>query len=193
MIRRLITGVALTFAASLAVAGCDSATSEEPPDRPAAASAEQPTGSPAVVWAEQVCASVAAGAAELSKLPQLDPANPEGVKQSLIDYMSSLSSALQSVADSIVEAGEPPVRDGQAAVDKAMKRLTTTKVAVDEAATQLQEAEVSDQSSLERVVGRAGRGLEKLRTEGGPTADLTENPALKEAFAQAPICRKLDS
>jgi len=177
MNRAALAGLTLTLGLA---AGCGSDSS-----------GDQVNGQ-AIAWAEQVCQTVQVGGQRLSEPPQVDPTNPQLAKDSLVGYLGVLLEALDSVAQGISRAGAPPVADGQSAVDKAMEALGKNRTAIGDARTKLQQAP-SDPVSFQQVLTDVGTQLGQLGSAEGPTKDLRSNPALNEAFTQAPTCQRLDA
>ncbi len=145
----------------------------------------------AIAWAEQVCQTVQAGGQRLSQLPQVDPNNPAQAKDGLVGYLGVLLEALDSVASGITSAGNPPVANGQSAVNAAMDTLSKTRTAIGDARTKLSQAP-ADPASFQQVLTEVGEGMGKLGGTEGPTKELRANPELNEAFTQAPTCQRLD-
>lgn len=164
----------------MAIAACDSGSSD---------GGGQVSGK-AIAWAEQVCQNVQAGGERLSQLPQVDPSNPVGARDSLVSYLGVLTEALDSLASGLTSAGAPPVDNGQSAVNAAMSTLTKTRTAVGDARTKLQQTP-GDPASFQKVLTEIGEGMGKLDAAEGPTKDLRANPQLNEAFTQAPTCKRL--
>nr|CEL22960.1 hypothetical protein [Kibdelosporangium sp. MJ126-NF4]CTQ90099.1 hypothetical protein [Kibdelosporangium sp. MJ126-NF4] len=147
---------------------------------------------PAIAWADQVCQTVQDGGAKLSQLPQIDAANPQQAKASLLTYLGSLADAIDSVSTRLRQSGPPPVAEGQAAVDRAMTTLSTARGTLDTARGKLQQAQANDPASFQKAVEDVGTGLAPLGGATGPTKDLRANKELDVAFAHAPTCQRLD-
>lgn len=148
---------------------------------------------PAVTWAGHVCEVVRAGGVTLSQLPAMDPSAPAKAKDSLVTYLGSLSAALAELADGIQHEGVPPVRDGQATLDRAMSTLDASRSSVDSAKARLAAAAVSDQATFEQAVREASTAFQQLGDTDGPAKDLKDNPELARAFTAATTCRNLDT
>jgi hypothetical protein len=179
MIRRFVAAVAVTASACTALAGCGSDKDDARND-------------PAIAWSDSVCKTIEAGAAKLSQMPAVDPSNPQAAKDSLVVYLGHLSEALVGVSDGFKTAGSPPVKDGQATLDKAMTTLTTTKSTIDTAKTKLQAAAVTDQATFQAAISDISGVMKTLTNAEGPAKDLKENPELAAAFKAAPTCQKVE-
>ncbi|GHF52812.1 hypothetical protein FHX82_004215 [Amycolatopsis bartoniae] len=147
---------------------------------------------PAITWSDHVCEVVRAGGVRLAQLPAVDPSAPAKAKDSLVTYLGSLSAALTDLANGITREGVPPVRDGQATLDRAMATLTSNRTSVDRAKEKLAAAPVTDQATFDAAVQNASTAFANLGTAEGPTKDLKDNPELAQAFGKAPNCRNLD-
>ncbi|CRK57216.1 hypothetical protein [Alloactinosynnema sp. L-07] len=179
MIRRVIAAATLAMCTCATAAACGS-------DKGPQANA------PAIAWSEQVCKAIDAGAAKLSQLPAVDPSNPQAAKDSLVVYLGSLSDALGGVSEGLKTAGTPPVTDGQAALDKAMTTVTTTRSTVDTAKTKLQAAPVTDTVTFQAAISDISKVMSQLTDNEGPAKDLKSNPELATAFASAATCQRVE-
>ena len=173
----------LTVALAVGVTACGAAPA------PAPGNAEN---GPAITWSDHVCEVVRAGGVRLAQLPAVDPSAPAKAKDSLVTYLGSLSAALGDLANGITREGAPPVRDGQATLDRAMATLTSNRTSVDEAKEKLAAAPVTDQATFDAAVRDASTAFANLGAAEGPTKDLKDNPELAQAFGKAPNCRNLD-
>ncbi|MGW5055351.1 hypothetical protein [Actinokineospora sp. NPDC004072] len=194
-----LVAAAVSAAAVLAVAGACGSDPEAPPQLPApgqGTTAEQAPpadlSDPAVAWAEKVCTAVEDGGKALSQFPAVDPSDPAKTKQAMLDYLQAISDTLAELGAGISAAGEPPVDGGAAAVDAALKRVEDLRAGLSGARAELAAVETGDPAAFQAALAALGPRLEGLNTTEGPTTDLKANPALKDAFAQAPACRRVD-
>ncbi|GGS48308.1 hypothetical protein [Actinokineospora fastidiosa] len=197
-----LVAAAVSAVAVVAFAGGCSSDPEAPPQIPAPGAAADATGQtqappadlsdPAVAWAEQVCTAVEQGGKKLSEFPAVDPNDPAKTKQAMLDYLQRISDTLGELSAGISAAGEPPVDDGAAAVDAALTRIDDLRGALSTAREKLSSVEASDPVAFQTALAEIGPELEGLNTTEGPTTDLKANPELKDAFAQAPACRRVE-
>ncbi|MEV6908831.1 hypothetical protein [Amycolatopsis sp. NPDC051071] len=145
----------------------------------------------ALAWVDKVCSGVANGSAKLSQPPAFDAANPQGTKTAMVSFLNSLTAALDDMAGGIRNAGVPPVPDGQSAVDKATSTLGDTKSKVSATLAKMQDAKVSDQASLQKVIADADSTMSGLSEPEGPIKPLRANPELNLAFAESQTCRQV--
>ncbi|MGQ0837192.1 hypothetical protein [Actinokineospora sp.] len=190
MVRRLAVVVAVL---SLGLVGCSgsndsggSRTSGTTTTTTAAAG-----GGDAVAWAEQVCAVVAPESAALSAGPDIDPSDPAKAKTNMVAYLDTLVSALDRMIGGVRAAGAPPVPDGQAAADTAIKALDGARTTVGTAKTNFEKADASTVAGLQTGLLQVSQDLGKLGDLDDPTKGLRGNQELNRAFEQAPSCKKL--
>ncbi|MBP2330558.1 hypothetical protein JOF56_010943 [Kibdelosporangium banguiense] len=145
----------------------------------------------AISWAEQICQTMESGGAKLSRLPQIDPANPRQATASLQAYLGSLADSIESVSIRLEQAGPPPVTDGQAAVDRARTTLGTIRTALGSARDKLQQMAAGDPESFRKGMQDVSTGLAPLGGAANPIADLRANKELDAAFAHAPACQRV--
>ena len=177
MFRRLVSLVCVAVS-GLVVAGCSDSDGD--------------SDGPAVAWVERVCASVEKGAQTLASPPAADLADPQTAKTAFTDYLGRVSQALDTVSAGIRDAGQPPVDDGQRAVDNAMGTISEIKTAIETARTRVAGLPVTDPAGFQQALNDVGAGLAKINGVEGPTKDLKANPALNEAFGKAPACQRID-
>lgn len=179
---RIAIAAVSTTAAAVLLSACGS---DEPAD------AGRHADPAALAWVDKVCSGVATGSAKLAKPPAFDPADPQGTKTAMVGFLNSLSAALDDMAGGIRNAGVPPVPDGQSAVDKATTTLGETKSKVSATLTRMQDAKVTDQASLQKVVADADSTMSGLSEPEGPIKHLRANPELELAFAESTTCRQV--
>ncbi|MFL6141875.1 MAG: hypothetical protein ACJ72N_08415 [Labedaea sp.] len=142
----------------------------------------------AVAWSEQVCKSVGDDMAKLGQTPDIDTSDPAKAKQGLVTYLGTVSSSLDHMVKGIKDAGPPPVKDGQQAVDRATGALQDAKKSLDQAKSTLEGAKSSDPAALQDAFTKFGEDMSKL---GDPFQDLDANQELKAASDKAPSCKRL--
>ncbi|MFC7614727.1 hypothetical protein ACFQV2_15535 [Actinokineospora soli] len=147
---------------------------------------------PVIAWAEKVCGVVEQGGKSLSQIPAIDPNDPAKTKQAMLEYLGAISDELGKLGEGISAAGDPPVDDGAAAVDAALKRIETLRGSLAKAEEKLSAAPVTDPAAFQAALAQIGPDLEGLNTTEGPTAELKANPELKDAFNTAPACRRVE-
>jgi hypothetical protein len=146
----------------------------------------------AVDWAEKVCRSVEGDVGKLQQTPDIDPSNPQQAKESLVAYLGNLETALGNMVQGIRDAGDPPVTDGKAAVDKLTNTLDGAKTSVASAKSNLEQAPVDDPAAFQAAFTKVGEDMQALSNLDDPTKELESNQQLKDAFDQAPTCKRLD-
>lgn len=179
MLRRLCHAIVMTVAIGLLVS-C--AANEEPTQRERA-----------IAWADQVCGSIRAGGEALSALPNVDPAKPGTSKRAVLDYLNTLSTALDDMATDLHAAGTPPVTGGMATYGSAMKTIEDLAATVDDATKRLRRAEVRDRASFTQAMSGVGKVFSTVSDSAGPAGALGENPALRRVFAETERCEGIDS
>ncbi|MCT2592409.1 hypothetical protein LHJ74_21295 [Streptomyces sp. N2-109] len=173
MFRRVVTGVALSAAVSLAVVGCSSAGS--------------PGEAPEVTWAGNVCEHLSRNGSQL-RLPAIDQKKPQQAKKRVVAFLDGLATQLGSLEKDMKKEGAPPVEDGKQSFTKAMEGLSQAKQEVDGAVTSVRESKVDDEKSLNAALAKAGEGFRKAGRYQGPAQELRADPALKSAFDEAEDC-----
>ncbi len=175
--------LAMAAAALLSCAACGSDAPAADPGRHADPAA--------LAWVDKVCTGVAAGSAKLSQPPAVDSADPVKTRDAMVDFLGRLGSALDDMAGGIRGAGVPPVPDGQSAVDKATGNLTATKTKVGETKAKMEQAKVTDDASLRKVISEADATMGQLADPEGPIKDLKANPELDLAFSESATCKRV--
>ncbi|WIX84994.1 hypothetical protein [Amycolatopsis sp. DG1A-15b] len=168
-----------------ALLSCAACASDTPPDPGRHADPA------ALAWVDKVCTGVAAGSAKLSQPPSVDDADPVKTRDAMVDFLGRLGSALDDMAGGLRGAGVPPVPDGQSAVDKATGTLTETKTKLAETKTRMEQAQVTDQPSLRKVISEADSTMGQLADPEGPIKDLKANPELNLAFSESATCKRV--
>ena len=174
--------LAISAAALLSCAACASDTPADPGRHADPA---------ALAWADKVCTGVAAGSAKLSQPPAVDDADPAKTRDAMVDFLGRLGSALDDMAGGLRTAGVPPVPDGQSAVDKATGNLTETKTKLAQTKSKMEQAKVTDQPSLRKVISDADATMGQLADPEGPIKDLKANPELNLAFSESATCKRV--
>jgi len=105
-----------------------------------------------------------------------------------VTYLGTVSGSVDNMIKAIKDAGPPPVKDGQQAVDKATAALEDAKKSLDQVKTTLDNANSSDPAALQDAFTKFGDDMSKL---GDPFDDLDANKELKAAGEKAPSCKKL--
>ena len=200
---RLVAAAVSAVAALAFAAGCGS-DSAAPPVIPAPGEGTGSAGTttaqappadlndPVIAWAEKVCGVVEKGGKALSQIPALDPTDPAKTKQAMLGYLKAISDELARLGEGISAAGDPPVDDGAAAVDAALKRIETLRGSLAKASEKLSAVEATDPAAFQKALADIGPELEGLNTAESPTTDLKANPELKDAFNAAPTCRRVE-
>jgi hypothetical protein len=197
MIRRLAVAIAAASALSVALTGCGSSDNNAGGSGSGGSSSANSGASgggsgDAVAWAEKVCKSVEGDVASLSKTPDIDQSDPAKAKDGMVAYLGGLATALGHMASGIKDAGAPPVADGAQAVTKVTDALEQAKNTVEQAKDNLDKASVTDQAAFQAAFQKVGEDLSKLGDLEDPTKDLESDQTMKDAFQQAPTCKKLD-
>ncbi|MET8849256.1 hypothetical protein [Amycolatopsis sp. NPDC004625] len=174
--------LAMSAAALLSCAAC---ASDTPPDPGRHADPA------ALAWVDKVCTGVAAGSAKLAQPPAVDDADPVKTRDAMVGFLGRLGSALDDMAGGIRTAGVPPVPDGQSVVDKATGNLTETKTKLAETKTRMEQAKVTDQPSLRKVISEADSTMGQLADPEGPIKDLKTNSELNLAFSESATCKRV--
>ncbi|WP_372664307.1 hypothetical protein [Amycolatopsis kentuckyensis] len=174
--------LAMAAAALLSCSACGSDTPADPGRHADPA---------ALAWVDKVCTGVAAGSAKLSQPPAVDDADPVKTRDAMVDFLGRLGSALDDMAGGLRTAGVPPVPDGQSAVDKATGNLTETKTKLAETKAKMEQAKVTDQPSLRKVISDADATMGQLADPEGPIKDLKANPELNLAFSESATCKRV--
>ncbi|WP_244210784.1 hypothetical protein [Amycolatopsis kentuckyensis] len=174
--------LAMSAAALLSGAAC---ASDTPPDPGRHADPA------ALAWVDKVCTGVAAGSAKLSQPPAVDDADPAKTRDAMVDFLGRLGSALDDMAGGMRGAGVPPVPDGQSVVDKATGNLTETKTKLAETKAKMEQAKVTDQPSLRKIIAEADSTMGQLADPEGPIKDLKANPELNLAFSESATCKRV--
>jgi hypothetical protein len=181
--KRMHSAVLLMSAAALL--SCAACASDAPPDPGRHADPA------ALAWVDKVCTGVAAGSAKLSQPPSVDDADPVKTRDAMVEFLGRLGSALDDMAGGLHGAGVPPVPDGQSVVDKATGNLTETKTKLAETKTRMEQAQVTDQPSLRKVISDADSTMGQLADPEGPIKDLKANPELNLAFSESATCKRV--
>ncbi len=181
--KRMHSAVLVMSAAALL--SCAACASDTPPDPGRHADPA------ALAWVEKVCTGVAAGSAKLSQPPAVDDADPGKTRDAMVDFLGRLGSALDDMAGGLRGAGVPPVPDGQSVVDKATGNLAETKTKLAETRTRMEQAKVTDQPSLRKVIAEADSTMGQLADPEGPIKDLKANPELNLAFSESATCKRV--
>ena len=181
--KRMHSAVLVMSAAALL--SCAACASDTPPDPGRHADPA------ALAWVDKVCTGVAAGSAKLSQPPAVDDADPVKTRDAMVGFLGRLGSALDDMAGGLRTAGVPPVPNGQSAVDKATGNLTETKTKLAETRSKMEQAKVTDQPSLRKVISDADATMGQLADPEGPIKDLKANPELNLAFSESATCKRV--
>lgn len=174
--------LAMSAAALLSCAAC---ASDTPPDPGRHADPA------ALAWVDKVCTGVAVGSAKLAQPPAVDDADPVKTRDAMVGFLGRLGSALEDMAGGIRTAGVPPVPDGQSVVDKATGNLTETQSKLTQTKTRMEQATVTDQAGLRKVISEADSTMGRLADPEGPIKDLKANPELNLAFSESATCKRV--
>lgn len=179
MIQRLLGGCALVSMAALGLVACGG-------DEPAAKGPSEAE----LAWAGKVCDTVKRSSATL-QVPSVSPGDGAASKTALVKLLRDLSDRLNKQEAALRQAGAPPAAAAKTTYDKALADLGVVRGEVDTAAARLKKAEVTDQKSLNKSLGRAGQAMTKFGKYQGLVQSLRADPALQGAFTQAPTCKSL--
>ncbi|MDQ3406344.1 MAG: hypothetical protein M3548_23605 [Actinomycetota bacterium] len=190
MVRRLAVVAA---ALSLGLAGCGSDTGSGSSTGSGTTTTAEAKGGDAVAWAESVCSKIGPEVEALSKTPEIDSSDPAKTKDSMVSYLTTLSTALGKMSSGIEDAGTPPVADGKVLADKVVGGLGEAKKAVDTAKENLSTVDASDPAKFQEGFQKVSADLSKIGDMEDPTKGLRGNQELEDAFKNAESCKKLDA
>jgi hypothetical protein len=191
LFRRLSVAIAAAATVLLALTGCgNSSTSGS--GTGSGTSTPSGGGGDAVAWAEKVCKSVEQDVAALSKTPDVSGTDLQKIKNGMVDYLGRFSTALGHMASSLRDAGDPPVSGAKPDVEKVTTALDSAKKTVEEAKTNLEKVSPSDPTALQAAFTKVSEDMSKISDLDDPTKGLETNKELKDAFDNAPTCKKID-
>jgi len=178
MARRVATVVAVVAAAAVALmlAGCGSGATNDP-----------------VAWAESVCKKIEPEVAKLQKTPDMDVTDLAKTKDALVPYLGDLANAINSMSTGLTEAGAPPVDGGADLVKRTVEAMDKAKQAVERAQDKLEAADPADSTAFQQALTDMGSEMSALSEVSDPTKELDSNATLKDAFAKAETCKKIEA
>jgi hypothetical protein len=185
---RLLPACALALAL---LGGCGlpvPGTPASAPAAPASATAVAKT-SDAVTWADDFCGAVVTFQEASKKQPQIDPSSPKKALAGLRTYLNDFTAALDKAVADLEAAGPAPTPSGDAAVKALTDYLTSAKEAFAKAQASLDKASTSDPSSIMTAI----QPLQSLTTPPDALKNLSSDPELDAAAAQAPNCKTLNA
>lgn len=192
--RRIAVVVA---AAGLAVAGCASDTrapsaASPKPSAPAENPPLLPAPQPATLqWIDSTCQALRPAFDQLGTLPRPDVNDLPAMRQAYLTYLENARNAAQQALDRLSSGGAPPVANGQQILDQTRNQLTQLRKDLDDALTQLRQADPHDMSAVGRAVGAAGNVMGALGNRVQVLASLASDPQLRTAISQSPECQNL--
>ncbi|TDV56045.1 hypothetical protein [Actinophytocola oryzae] len=144
----------------------------------------------AVAWAEEVCSSMKEDVTALADTPDVDPNNLQVTKDSMVEYLGKVETALDSMASAVDDAGAPPVKNGEETATGFQDQLGTAKQTVASAKAKAAAAPVDDPAAFQEAFTTLGQELSALG-EVDPTVSFGANPELKAAYEQAKSCQEI--
>jgi hypothetical protein len=183
-------GLAVFAAAvGLAAAACANNTSNTPvtasttPSPPVLNSTPPAQPRPTIRgWAKSMCQALGLAFRQLGTPPEADFTDPAATRRALSSYLSNAAHATQQATDLLSSIGAPPVDNGQRILDQMRTQLTQLRGNLNEAATQLNQANPNDAGAI----GQAFAAISNVASFFGTVAN---DPQLREAIDQTPECR----
>jgi len=185
---RLVPACALALAL---LGGCGlpvPGTASSAPAAPASATTAAKT-TDAVTWANDFCGAVVTFQEASKKQPQIDPSSPKKALAGLRTYLDDFTAALDKAIADLKAAGPAPTPSGDAAVTALTDYLTSAKTSFAKAQSALDQASTSDPSSITSAI----EPLQSLTTPPDALKNLSSDPELDAAAAQAPNCKTLNA
>ena len=167
-------------------AGCADPAPAAPagPAAPATASA-----SDAAAWTDKFCGAIVTFQDAAKKQPQIDQSSPKKALAGLRTYIDEFTAAIDAAVTDLTAAGPAPVPAGDAAVSALTQYLDSARGKFVKAKAALDAAKPSDPSSILAV----SDPLSGLQDPPDTLTNLSEDPQLDVAAAQAPNCKRLNA
>ncbi|MGH3550146.1 MAG: hypothetical protein ACRDQU_18940 [Pseudonocardiaceae bacterium] len=183
----------LVAAAGLTVGGCANNPTIAPGAQSTAPSPPAPSStSPAqmqaatLTWAKSFCQALKPVFGQLGTPPRPDLNNPDATRQSLVNYLGNARNATEQAIDRVSAIGPPPVENGMQVLTTLRIQLIALRDNLNNAVTQLDQADPNDSGAISRAFGAAGNVVGLLGT-------LTTDPQLRAAINQSPECQSLSA
>jgi hypothetical protein len=186
---RLLPACALALAL---LGGCGLPIPGTPASAPAAAPASATAAAKttdAVAWADDFCGAVVTFQQASKKQPQIDPSSPKKALAGLRTYLDEFTVALDKAVADLEAAGPAPTPSGDAAVTALTDYLTSAKKSFVKAQDALDQADTNDPQSILTAM----EPLQSLATPPDALRNLSSDPELDAAAAQAPNCKTLNA
>ncbi|MFY9807920.1 MAG: hypothetical protein WAK86_11730, partial [Pseudonocardiaceae bacterium] len=175
----------------LTLAGCTNNPANTPgaqstaPPPPVTSSTPQAAPQAATVtWARSLCQALQPAFSQLGAPPQPDANNPDATRQTFVNYLTNARNATQQALDRLSSIGPPPVPNGLQLLAQMRTQLTALRDNLNDAVTQLNQANPNDSGAVGRAFGAASNVVGLLGT-------LTTDPQLRAAINQTPECQSL--
>lgn len=187
----------MVAAAGLAVAGCASDTqapraASPNPSAPSESPPSLPAPQPATLqWMNSTCQALRPAFDQLGTPPRPDVNDLPAMRQAYLTYLENARNTAQQAIDRLSSGGAPPVANGQQILDQTRNQLTQLRKDLDDALTQLRQADPHDVSALGRAVGAAGNVMGALGNRVQVLASLASDSQLRTAITQTPECQNL--
>lgn len=182
----------LVVAAGL-VAGCANNSSTAPggPAVPPSAPVRSPAPpaqpqAATLNWTRSLCQALRPTFNQLGTPPQPNSSDLAATRQSFVTYLSNARDAAQQAIDRLSSLGPPPVDNGPRVLNQLRTQLVALRDNLNDAVTQLNQANPNDSSAIGRAFGAAGNVVGLLGT-------LTMDSQLRDAINQTPECQQLST
>lgn len=129
-----------------------------------------------------MCQALGLAFLQLGTPPQPDFADPVATRQAFGTYLNNAANATQLATVLLSPVGAPPVEDGQRILDQMRTQLTQLSGNLNDAATQLNQANAGNVGAIGQAFGAIGNVV-------GLLAALTNDPQLRAAINQTPECQ----
>lgn len=158
----------------------------------ASSSSATPRSADPVAWVNKVCGSLLPFVEASSTRPTVDRSDPQAALKGASTFLGGVETSLDTALTRLKDAGPAPVDGGDEVVTALTDALTPIRTSVHNAKTTVDAADPADPVAAAAALPAAYgslQGLTDLNT--GPSADLQDQPALRQAARQAPNCRIL--
>jgi hypothetical protein len=136
-----------------------------------------------------MCQSLDPAFDQLGAPPQLDLGNLAATRQAYIDYLTNARNAAQQADEQLSSVGAPPVDNGPEVLNNMRTQLTQVREDLDQALTQLNQADPNDVAAIGLALGSAGNVLGAYGNRTQVLGDLAIEPQLRAAINQTPECQ----
>jgi hypothetical protein len=145
-----------------------------------------------VQWVDGVCGDLLPFVRAAGTPPQLtSAADPTALVKSISDYLAQGAGAADSAITGMARVGPSPVSGGDQVVTRLTETLTKFRTSFQNAKTQVDAVDTTDQQALITELPKAVAPLQDLANMPDPTVDLQTNPELQRASTQAPNCQQI--